>query len=165
MGPYVQTELPVSAFEAWAALTSVPALQFWMGRSAGSLAVDDEMPFVLGDASGSARLRVVEHIEAGQQFPSYLPRLRFELGRGGWPGTLDGHLWIEPSALGRSLLQVFHAGWEMFGSRATAPHDRTLLTQFWAGAFGRLAMLLSRAGGGPPPGPDGPPPGPHSWSL
>lgn len=164
MGPYLQTELPVSAFEAWAALTSVPALQFWLGRSAGSLAVADPMTFVLGDASGIARLQVVEHIEAGQQFPSYLPRLRFELSRGGWPGTLDGHLWIEPSALGGSLLQVFHAGWEMFGSTPVAPHDRTLLTQFWAAAFGRLGMLLARAGGGGPV-PDGPPPGPHSWSV
>ncbi len=165
MGPYVQTELPVSAFEAWAALTSVPALQFWMGRSAGSLAVDDELAFVLGDASGTARLRVLEHVEAGQQFPSYLPRLSFELGRGGWPGALTGHLWIEPTALGGSLLQVFHTGWEMFGSTPTAPYDRTLLTQFWAGAFGRLGMLLSRAGGGAPPVPDTPPPGPHAWSL
>lgn len=160
MGPYVQTELPVSAYEAWAALTAVPALQFWMGRSRGSLAVDDPMTFVLGDASGSAVLRVTDHVEAGQRFPSYLPSLDFELTRGGWPGVLQGHLWVEPTGLGGSLLQVFHNGWEMFGTSATAPHDRTLLCQFWSAAFGRLGMLLAGPGGH-----GGPPPGPHSWSV
>ena len=162
MGPYVQTELPVSPFEAWAALTAVPALQFWMGRRAGSMAEDDPLEFVLGDASGVARLRVLEHVEAGQRFPSYLPSLRFSMSRGGWPGELDGTLWVEPTGLGGSLVQVFHSGWEMFGPGARAPHDRILLTQFWIGAFGRLGMLLHGQGG---PGAEAVPPGPHSWSV
>jgi len=158
MGPFVQTELPVPPFEAWAALTAVPALQFWLGRTSGSLAVDDRMGFVLGDASGTAALTVTEHVEVGQRFPSYLPSLSFQLDRGGWPDHLSGYLWIEPTHLGGSLLQVFHTGWEMFGSRETAPHDRTLLTQFWVGAFGRLGQLLGGAG-------ERPSSGPHSWSV
>ncbi|MEU5264604.1 SRPBCC domain-containing protein [Amycolatopsis sp. NPDC021455] len=163
MGPYVQAELPVPPFEAWAALTAVPALQFWLGRTAGSLASGDRMPFVLGDASGTAALTVTEHVEAGQRFPSYLPSVSFTLERLGWPGQLSGYLWIEPAQLGGSLLQVFHTGWEIFGSREAAPHDRTLLTQFWVGAFGRLEHLLT---GGRPPEPSGrPSSGPHSWSA
>jgi len=165
MGPYVQTELPASPFEAWAVLNQVPALQFWMGRRTGSLAVDDQMDFVLGDASGAASITVTEHLEAGQRFPSYLPSLRFRLSRGGWPGALEGHLWIEPTGLGGSLLQVFHDGWEMFGTTPTAPHDRTLLTQYWAGAFGRLEMLLGRAGGAQVAGPQERSAGPHAWSF
>lgn len=165
MGPYVQTELPASPFESWAALTAVPALQFWMGRRSGSLAVADPLEFVLGDASGVARLTVREHIEAGQRFPSYLPSLTFSLSRGGWPGDLEGTLWVEPTGLGGSVVQVFHSGWEMFGTRATAPHDRVLLTQFWAGAFGRLGMLIGRSAPPTGPGHDAVPPGPHSWSV
>lgn len=154
MGPYVQTELPLPAFEAWAALTTVPALQYWTGRASGSLNVDDPMAFVIGDASGSCVLTVTEHVEAGQRFPSYLPSLNFRLDRGGWPDHLSGHLWIEPTHLGGSLLQVFHYGWEMFGSTETAPHDRTLLTQFWASAFDRLGNLIRRTSA-PPNMPDG----------
>lgn len=154
MGPYVQAELPVPPYEAWAALTAVPALQYWMGRASGSLGVDDPMTFVIGDASGRCVLTVDEHVEAGQRFPSYLPSLGFTLARGGWPDRLSGHLWIEPAHLGGSLLQVFHSGWEMFGSTETAPHDRTLLTRFWAAAFDRLGNLLRRASG-PPQMPDG----------
>lgn len=162
MGPYVQTELPVSPFEAWAALCAVPALQFWLGRTTGSLAEADPLEFVLGDASGTATLTVTEHVEPGQHFPSYLPSLRFTLARGGWPGTLAGHLWVEPTALGSSLVQVFHSGWEMFGSTAHAPHDRVLLTQFWIAALGRLAQLVARTAGQPE---GGIPAGPHGWSV
>jgi hypothetical protein len=52
----------------------------------------------------------------------------------------------------------------MFGSTETAPHDRTLLTQFWAGAFGRLGQLLRGGNAGPPPSAR-PTSGPHSWSM
>ncbi|MFD6095579.1 SRPBCC domain-containing protein [Nocardiopsis flavescens] len=164
MGPYVQTELPVGTFEAWSALTSVPALQFWLGRSSGDLGEGGRVDFTLGDASGTAALSVVRHVEANQSFPSFQPRLEFELHRPGWPGPLSGHLWVEPAGLGRSVLQVFHSGWESFGQLAEAPVDRALLASFWASAFGRLAMLLSGppGGGGGDGAPDGP--GPHAWS-
>lgn len=165
MGPYLQTVLPSSTFESWAALTSVPALQFWMGRTAGDLAEGNTVDFALGDASGSARLRVIRHTEPGQAFPSYQPSLQFALQREGWPGELRGHLWIEPEAFGHSILQVFHEGWEMFGDRPQAPSDRRLLVTFWSGAFRRLGFLL--AGGAPDPGDAGGDPslsGPHSWS-
>lgn len=167
MGPYVQTELPVGTFEAWSALTGVPALQFWLGRSSGTLDPGGEVDFTLGDASGVARITVVEHVEANQSFPSFQPRLEFRLSRPGWPGPLTCHLWIEPAGLGRSILQIFHSGWEQWGPLEHAPVDRELLVTFWTSAFQRLATLL---GGGPgaPTGDgrtgstDGP--GPHSWS-
>lgn len=161
MGPYVQTELPLSAFEAWAALTAVPALQFWLGRVSGSLSTGDSVQFVLGDASGNATLKVMNHVEPGQKFPSYMPSIDYQLERGGWPGPLSGHLWIEPTALGGSLLQVFHTGWEMFGSMELAPHDRTLLTRFWMGAFGRLGQMMA---GGPGMSDAESSAGPHAWS-
>ncbi|MDT0329473.1 SRPBCC domain-containing protein [Nocardiopsis lambiniae] len=163
MGPYVQTELPLGTFEAWSTLTSIPALQFWLGRSSGTLVEGDRVDFTIGDASGTASLAVTRHVEANQSFPSFQPRLEFTLHRLGWPGPLDGHLWIEPAGLGRSVLQVFHSGWERFGQLAEAPVDRALLTAFWASAFGRLVLLM----GGPPgeaPGSGTDGPGPHAWS-
>jgi len=170
MGPYVQTVLPVSTFEAWAALTSVPALQFWLGRTHGTLEEGDELGLTIGDASGVAALRVTRHIEANQSFPSYQPRLEFELTRPGWPSHLDGHLWVEPAGLGQSIVQVFLAGWEQFGQRDRAPADRHLLTAFWAAAFHRLDLIVSGKLSDPPaaPGSEGSPPGsgpgPHGWS-
>jgi uncharacterized protein YndB with AHSA1/START domain len=182
MGPYVQTEVPGMTFEVWGLLTSVSACQFWLGRAAGSLQVDDPAEIILGDASGVATLRVHRHLEANQQFPSYLPRLEFTLSRPGWPGPLSGHLWIEPAGLGRSVLQVFHAGWEIFDQAAPPLAERKILTDFWVGAFGRAEMLCGKAFGGPaamvapdtPAGvelPQGEPGdkrrvdvGPHGWS-
>src|SRR3712207_2229958 len=58
MGPYLQIPLPAMPFQAWEALTSPGAVKHWLQRSAGSLAVDDEMTLVMGDASGTVRLRV-----------------------------------------------------------------------------------------------------------
>jgi uncharacterized protein YndB with AHSA1/START domain len=150
MGPYVQTEVSGMTFEVWGLLTSVSACQFWLNRAAGSLTWDDSAEIILGDASGVATLEVRRHVEAYQEFPSYLPRLEFGLGRPGWPGQLSGHLWIEPAGLGRSLLQVFHSGWEMFGAVAPPLAERKILTDFWVGAFGRADMLCAKAFGRPP---------------
>jgi hypothetical protein len=135
-------------FEAWALLTSVSACQFWLGRASGSLSDDGPVDVILGDASGVATLIVRRRIDAYQQFPSYLPRLEFGLRRPGWPGELTGHLWIEPAGLGRSLLQVFHGGWEMFDAATPPLAERKILTEFWVGAFGRAEMLCSKAFGG-----------------
>jgi len=177
MGPYVQTELPGSTFDVWGLLTSLPATQFWISRTSGDLAAEgSEVGLVLGDASGVATLVVTRHVEAYQQFPSYLPRLEFVLRRPGWPGELTGHLWIEPAGLGRSVLQVFHSNWESLSVVAPPLAERKILTDFWVGAFGRAAMLCERALGGAagPPGAGAEPPGgldggrrvdagPHGW--
>lgn len=179
MGPYVQTELPGSTFEVWAMLTAVPAMQFWLSRATGSLAEGQTVDIILGDASGVATLQVHRHIEANQQFPSYLPRLEFGLRRPGWPAELSGHLWIEPAGLGRSLLQVFHTGWEALSVVAAPLAERRLLTGFWVGAFGRAEQMAQSQHRPPPvvPGPvtagagddrmPGDAPfgaGPHGWS-
>jgi uncharacterized protein YndB with AHSA1/START domain len=148
MGPYVQTELPGSTYEAWSLLTSVPAAQFWLSRTSGSLTEGGEVGIILGDASGVATLTVSRHIEAYQQFPSYLPRMEFVLRRPGWPGELNGHLWIEPAGLGRSIIQVFHSNWESLSAIAPPLAERKILTDFWVGAFGRAAMLCEQALGG-----------------
>ncbi|MFY1702673.1 SRPBCC family protein [Micromonospora sp. WMMA1923] len=180
MGPYVQVELPGSTFEVWSMLTAVSASQYWLSRTSGSLAEGETVGIILGDASGVATLAVHRHLEAYQQFPSYLPRLEFNLRRAGWPGELAGHLWIEPAGLGRSLLQVFHSGWEIFGSGTPPLAERRILTGFWVGAMGRAHQLCGEAfgsrpsGGQPPldaPAPAGAPngaqrvdAGPHGWS-
>lgn len=181
MGPYVQAELPGSTFEVWSLLTSVSAAQFWLSRTSGTLEEGQNVGIILGDASGVATLTVHRHVEAYQQFPSYLPRLEFHLSRPGWPGELTGHLWIEPAGLGHSLVQVFHSGWEMFGG-AEVPSlaERRILTGFWVGAMGRARQLCAGLFGARPAGPrpvaeadeangvtaEAPriDAGPHSWS-
>ncbi|MBW4721433.1 methyltransferase [Saccharothrix obliqua] len=155
MGPYVQTPLPLMPFAAWEALTSPGAVKHWLQRSAGSLAPDDELTLVMGDASGTVRMRVTRLVDSGQQFPSYLPSLDFELRRPSWSRALTGHVWIEPAGLGSSLLQVFHSGWE--GLDVPDPvAERRLLTAFWIDAGTRAQSLC-----GPRPGPGGP----HGWSA
>jgi uncharacterized protein YndB with AHSA1/START domain/SAM-dependent methyltransferase len=158
MGPYLQIPIPAMPFQAWEALTSPGAIKHWLLRSAGSLAVDDEMTVVMGDASGTALLKVTKSVEAGQEFPSYLPYLEFELRRPSWTQALGGRLWIEPAGLGESLLQVFHHGWERLDIREPVI-ERKLLTDFWIGAAGRAQMLLA-----PPPA-QAPAMGPHGWST
>lgn len=155
MGPYVQIPLPMSPFEAWELLTSPGAVKHWLQRSAGSLAPDDELTLVIGDASGTVRMRVTRLVDSGQQFPSYLPSLDFRLRRPSWSASLDGHIWIEPAGLGRSLLQVFHSGWEDLDI-ADPVTERRLLTAFWISAAARAQMLC-----GPAPAPAGP----HGWSV
>lgn len=155
MGPYLQIPLPAMPFAAWAALTSPAAAQHWLQRGAGSLNVGDPMTVVMGDASGTVQLTVTKSVDAGQEFPSYMPYLEFELRRPSWSAALGGRLWIEPAGLGESLLQVFHHGWE----RLDIPDpvtERKLLTSFWIGAAGRAQMLL-----GPSPAAAGP----HGWTA
>lgn len=155
MGPYLQIPLPAMPFQAWEALTSPGAVQHWMQRSAGSLAVGDELTLVMGDASGTVRMKVTKSVDAAQEFPSYLPYLEFELRRPSWTEALGGRLWIEPAGLGESLLQVFHYDWERLDI-ADPVTERKLLTNFWVNAAGRAQQLLQ---------PQGPPAGPHGWSV
>lgn len=155
MGPYLQIPLPAMPFQAWEALTSPGAVKHWMQRTTGSLAVDDVMTLMMGDASGSVELRVTKSVDAAQEFPSYLPYLEFELRRPSWTDSLGGRMWIEPTALDGSLLQIFHFNWE----RLDIPDpvtERTLLTNFWVNAAARAQLLLQ---------PQGAPAGPHGWSV
>lgn len=154
MGPYLQIPLPLMPFQAWDALTSPSAVKHWLQRTNGSLAVGDTMTMVMGDASGTVQLTVTKAVDTGQEFPSYLPYLEFELQRPSWTAALGGRIWIEPAGLGKSLLQIFHYDWERLDI-ADPVTERTLLTNFWIGAAGRAQMLF---------GPQGPPAGPHGWS-
>lgn len=156
MGPYIQGEIPAPPFEAWEAITNGGAVKHWLQRAAGSLAVDDPMTVVMGDASGTVELSVTKSVDAAQEFPSYLPYLEFQLKRRVWETALGGRLWIEPAGLGRSLLQVFHFDWEALTLPDPLP-ERRILTSFWVGAFRRAQMLF-----GPAPGA---PAGPHGWST
>ncbi|MEU4445539.1 methyltransferase [Actinosynnema sp. NPDC050801] len=155
MGPYLQIPLPMMPFEAWELLTSPGAVKHWLQRSAGSFAPDDELTLVMGDASGTVRMRVTRVVDSGQEFPSYLPHLEFELRRPSWERALGGRIWIEPAGLGQSLLQVFHFDWERL-DLADPVTERRLLTNFWINAAGRAQMLC-----GPKQGPVGP----HGWSV
>ncbi|MFC3448571.1 SRPBCC domain-containing protein [Amycolatopsis speibonae] len=155
MGPYLQIPLPTMPFQAWEALTSPGAVKHWLQRKSGSLAVDDPMTVVMGDASGTIRLRVTKSIDTGQEFPSYLPRIEFELSRPYWTEALGGVLWIEPAGLGASLLQVFHYDWERLGIPDPVT-ERKLLCEFWINAAARGQQLFA---------PQGPPAGPHGWSM
>ena len=156
MGPYLQIPLPLMPFQAWEALTSPGAIKFWMQRQRGSFDPDDELTLVMGDASGTIQMRVTKVVDAGQEFPSYLPYIEFELRRPSWKAPLGGRMWIEPTGLGHSLLQVFHYDWE----RLDIPDpvtERTMLTNFWINAAGRANLLLNP--------PQGAPIGPHGWSA
>jgi uncharacterized protein YndB with AHSA1/START domain len=154
MGPYLQIPLPVMPFAAWDVLTSPSAVKHWMQRSAGSLAVGDPMTLVMGDASGTVEVTVTKSVDTGQDFPSYLPYVEFELRRPCWNEALGGRMWIEPAGLGQSILQVFHFNWERLDVRDPVT-ERKLLTGFWAGAAGRAQMLFA---------PQGAPAGPHGWT-
>jgi uncharacterized protein YndB with AHSA1/START domain len=153
MGPYVQIELPLSPFEAWNALLSPPALQYWLQRRYGTAVPGDTLTLVMGDASGTVDLHVHELAEPGQKFPSFLPSLTFALTREVWRTTVPGYLWIEPAGLGRSLLQVFHENWENLPPELQLP-ERKLVTGFWTGALVRASQMFQRPTGGSG----------HSWS-
>jgi uncharacterized protein YndB with AHSA1/START domain/SAM-dependent methyltransferase len=155
MGPYLQIPLPIMPFQAWEALTSPGAIKFWMQRTAGSFDPDDELTLVMGDASGTVKMRVTKSIDSGQDFPSYLPYIEFELRRPAWTAALGGRMWIEPAGLEQSLLQIFHYDWE----RLDLPNpvtERKLLTNFWVNAAARVQLLFQ---------PRGAPAGPHGWSV
>jgi uncharacterized protein YndB with AHSA1/START domain/SAM-dependent methyltransferase len=156
MGPYIQVPLPAMPFQAWEALTSPGAVKHWMQRAAGSLAVDDEMTLTMGDASGTVLFRVTKSVDTGQEFPSYMPYVEFQLRRPSWAAALGGRLWIEPAGLGGSLLQIFHYGWEGLDLR-DALVERKLLTDFWVSSAARAQMILSAQ--------QAPPAGPHGWSM
>ena len=154
MGPYVQIELPLGPFEAWNALTSPAALQFWLQRSHGELAPGGTLRLVMGDASGAVEMGVREIAEPGQRFPSFLPSMAFALRRPSWNAEVGGYLWIEPAGLGRSLLQVFHQDWENLPAELQLS-ERKIVTGFWTGAMVRAATLFApRPGAGAG----------HSWS-
>lgn len=156
MGPYIQMPLPAMPFQAWEALTSAGAVKHWMQRSAGSLAVDDEMTLTMGDASGTAMFRVTKSVDTGQEFPSYMPYVEFQLRRPSWTAALGGRMWVEPAGLGESLLQIFHYGWEGLDLRDPLA-ERKLLTNFWVNSAARAQMILSAQ--------QAPPAGPHGWSM
>ena len=155
MGPYLQIPLPAMPFQAWEVLTSPGAVKHWMQRTAGSLAVGDVMTLMMGDASGTVQLTVTKSVDTGQEFPSYMPYVEFELRRPSWSVALGGRMWIEPAGLGKSLLQIFHYDWERLDVRDPVT-ERKLLTNFWINAAGRAQMLIQ---------PHGVPVGPHGWSM
>lgn len=158
MGPYVQIELPLSPFEAWNALLSPPALQYWLQRRYGAFAPGETMTLVMGDASGSVDLSVRALADPGQEFPSFLPHADFALRREVWGCEVDGRLWIEPAGLGRSLFQVFHSGWENLPPALQLP-ERRLVTDFWTGALVRAAQMLTPRPAAAAAGGNG-----HGWS-
>jgi uncharacterized protein YndB with AHSA1/START domain len=154
MGPYVQIELGQPPFEAWNALVSPPALQYWLQRRYGALEPGATMTLVMGDASGTVEMLVKEVAEPGQEFPSFLPHASFALRRDVWGTELGGRLWIEPAGLGRSLLQVFHDNWENLPPELQLS-ERKLVCGFWTGALVRARQLFApRPGAGSG----------HSWS-
>ncbi|WP_158071166.1 methyltransferase domain-containing protein [Streptomyces sp. CB03234] len=155
VGPYLQIPLPVSPYRAWQELTGPGGVQHWLQRSTGSLAPDEELTLVMGDASGTVRMRVTRMVDAAQEFPSYMPYLEFELRRPSWTAALGGRLWIEPAGLEGSLLQVCHFGWENLDI-ADPVTERKLLTGYWTAAAGRAHTLFL---------PQGAPAGPHGWSV
>jgi uncharacterized protein YndB with AHSA1/START domain len=156
MGPYVQVELASPPFQAWDALMSAPALKFWVQRMSGEIAPGSSLTLMMGDASGTVDMVVQEVVDAGQQPPSFLPHVDFSLRRGAWGAEVGGRLWIEPAGWGRSLLQVFHYGWDSLPPGPGLLEERKILTGFWAGAARRAVQLFS-----PPAGAPG---GPHSWN-
>jgi uncharacterized protein YndB with AHSA1/START domain len=154
MGPYVQLELAAPPFQAWDQLMSPAAVKFWLQRMAGTVSPGDTVTILMGDASGLVELLVREVVDAGQSPPSFLPHVEFALRRKAWGNDVGGRLWIEPAGLNRSLLQVFHHGWEDLPAELQLS-ERKILTSFWAGALRRAAQLFMRP---EVPG------GPHSWS-
>jgi uncharacterized protein YndB with AHSA1/START domain len=155
MGPYVQVELPTSPFEAWDSLLSESAVKFWLQRMAGEVTPGGSVTLMMGDASGTVQMQVREVVDPGQKPPSFLPSIDFSLARGAWGGEIGGRIWIEPAGWGRSLLQIFHYGWEALPPTPALLEERRILTTFWAGAARRALLLFMR---GAPPG------GPHSWT-
>jgi SAM-dependent methyltransferase/uncharacterized protein YndB with AHSA1/START domain len=155
MGPYLQIPLPMRPFQAWDVLTSLGAIKFWMQRTAGSFDPDDELTLVMGDASGTVKMRVTKSVDSGQDFPSYMPYIEFNLRRPAWTAALGGRMWIEPAGLGQSLLQIFHYDWERLDLHDPVT-ERKLLTNFWVNAAARAQMLFQ---------PQGASVGPHGWSA
>jgi len=131
MGPYVQVELAASPFEAWDTLLSPPALKFWLQRMGGDIAAGETVTLMMGDASGTVQMAVRTVVDAGQEPPSFMPRIDFSLHRGAWGGEVGGQLWIEPAGWGRSLLQVFHFGWDALPPGRPLLEERKVLTTFW----------------------------------
>jgi uncharacterized protein YndB with AHSA1/START domain len=155
MGPYVQTELPASPFEAWDTIMNPAPIKFWLQRMDGDIRPGESVTVMMGDASGTVELVVRAVVDPGEEPPSFLPYVNFGLRRPAWGGELGGRLWIEPAGWGRSLLQVFHFGWESLPPGPAIVEERKVLTTFWVGAARRAAQLFMR------PGNHG---GPHSWS-
>jgi uncharacterized protein YndB with AHSA1/START domain len=154
MGPYVQVELAAPPFQAWDQLMSPAAVKFWLQRMSGSVAPGDSVTILMGDASGMVEMAVSTVVDAGQSPPSFLPYIEFALRRKAWGNDVGGRLWIEPAGWGRSLLQVFHYGWEDLPGNLQLS-ERKILTSFWAGAMRRAADLFLKQQS---------PGGPHSWS-
>lgn len=153
MGPYVQVELAAPPFQAWDQLMSPAAVKFWLQRMTGSITAGETVTILMGDASGTVQMAVSDVVDAGQSPPSFLPHVQFALRRKAWDSDVGGRLWIEPAGWGRSLLQVFHYGWEDLPADLQLS-ERKILTSFWAGAMRRAVQLFMM----PQPG------GPHSWS-
>lgn len=154
MGPYAQVELGAPPFQAWDQLMSAAAVKFWLQRMTGTVTAGDTVTILMGDASGTVDLAVTDVVDAGQQAPSFLPHVDFALRRKAWANDVGGRLWIEPAGWGRSVLQVFHYGWENLPADLQLS-ERKILTSYWAGALRRAAQLFTTP---EIPG------GPHSWS-
>jgi uncharacterized protein YndB with AHSA1/START domain len=144
MGPYVQIEIPLSIYEAWDRLTSPSGLKYWLLAMQGSLAPEQSLTVLMGDASGTVDMKVREVVQPGQAAPSFLPYVTYSLNRHAWNTEIGGRLWIEPSGWGRSLLQVFHYNWENLPAGLQLS-ERKILTGFWAGALGRARMMCGGA--------------------
>lgn len=154
MGPYAQIEIPAPFYAAWDQLWSPAGLRFWLQVMEGTLALDQPLKILMGDASGSVQMTVREMVQPGQAPPSFLPYLDFTLHRPVWQTEIGGRLWMEPAGWGRCIFQVVHYNWENL-TPSLQLSERKILASFWAGAMRRAHLMC---GGGQAAM------GPHSWS-
>ncbi|HYP30147.1 MAG TPA: SRPBCC domain-containing protein [Blastocatellia bacterium] len=154
MGPYAQVELPQPIFMAWDRLFNPSALKYWLLSTHGSIAPNEVLPIILGDASGMVEMVVHEVVQPGQTAPSFLPYVTFSLRRKVWQSEVGGRLWIEPAGWGRSVFQVFHYNWENLPPGIQLS-ERRLLANFWAGVMQRAQQLCTDRTM---------PTSPHNWS-
>lgn len=157
IGPYIQVEIGAPPFQAWEALTSDGAIKHWLQRGSGSLRPGDPMTITMGDASGTMIWETGRAVDAGQEFPSYLPTSNSacDARRGNEPS--GGGFVDRTCGAGTHPLQVFHFNWEGLPLPEPIEERRILriLTAFWVSAFGRAQTLFA---------PSAPPPGRHGWS-
>lgn len=137
---YALIELPVPVYDAWDRLLNPMGLKYWLPTIAGSFGSDPILTIHLGDASGSVQMTIKEVIPPS--FRSY-PSVTFSLTRPSWGAEISGRLFMEPAGWGRTVFQVFHAGWENVNPELQLA-ERRLLAAFWADAMRRAAF---RCGG------------------
>jgi uncharacterized protein YndB with AHSA1/START domain len=157
MGPYVQVEIPAPVYLAWDRLFHPDSLKYWLLVMHGHIAPEQSLVILMGDASGSINMSVSEVILPGQVPPSFLPSINFSVSRSAWNCSVSGRLWLEPSGWGRSILQVFHYGWEGLPAGLQLA-ERKILTRYWADTMRRASILFRQ-----PDQPGSPHIGPHNW--